>query len=100
MKFSRIIFFFTWPGLRSLFFSQHEGYGNAWRERFNPVRMKSAKTNWIYLELSLRKSLLLNVFVFTVSCCYLLFIDFTFLKNQYTMVEYKGSLDMISKSFG
>ena len=99
MKFARIIFFFTWPGLRSLFFAQHEGYGNAWRERFDPVRMKLAKTNWMYLELSLRKSLLLNLFVFTVSCCYLLFIHFTFLKNQYTIVENEGALDVISKTF-
>ena len=91
-------FFLTWPGLRSLFFAQHEGYGNAWRERFDPVRKKLAKTNWIYLELSLRKSLLLNLFVFTVSCCYLLFIHFTFLKNQYTIVENKGALDVISKT--
>ena len=25
--------------------------------------------------------------------------NFTFLKNQYTMVEYKGALDVISKTF-
>ena len=25
--------------------------------------------------------------------------NFTFLKNQYTMVEYKGTLDVISKTF-
>ena len=104
-----ISFFFTRSGLRSLFFAQHEGYGNAWRERFDPVRMKLAKTNWMYLELSLRKSRLLNLFVFTVSCCYLLFIHFTFLKNQYTIVENKGAssvklsgkldLDMRTKFF-
>ena len=104
-----ISFFFTRSGLRSLFFAQHEGYGNAWRERFDPVRMKLAKTNWMYLELSLRKSLLLNLFVYTVSCCYLLFIHFTFLKNQYTIVENKGAssvklsgkldLDMRTKFF-
>ena len=99
MKFARIIFLFTWPGLRSLFFAQHEGYGNVWRERFDPVHMKFAKTNSMYLELSLRKSLLLNLFVFTVSCCYLLFIHFTILKNQYTIVENKGALDVISKTF-
>ena len=104
-----ISFFFTRSGLRSLFFAQHEGYGNAWRERFDPVRMNLAKTNWMYLELSLRKSLLLNLFVYTVSCCYLLFIHFTFLKNQYTIVENKGAssvklsgkldLDMRTKFF-
>ena len=64
------------------------------------VRMKLAKTNWMYLELSLRKSLLLNLFVFTVSCCYLLFIHFTFLKNQYTIIENIGALDVISKTSG
>ena len=69
-----------------------------WNMEF-AVRMKLAKTNWMYLELSLRKSRLLNLFVFTVSCCYLLFIHFTFLKNQYTIVENKGALDVISKTF-
>ena len=63
------------------------------------VRMKLAKTNWMYLDLSLRKSLLLNLFVFTVSCFYLSFIHFIFLKNQYTIVENKGALDVISKTF-
>ena len=58
---------------------------------------------------SIRKSLLLNLFVFTVSCCYLLFIHFTFVKNQYTIVENKGAssvklsskldLDMRTKFF-
>ena len=79
-----------------------------WNMEF-AVRMKLAKTNWMYLELSLRKSSLLNLFVFTVSCCYLLFIHFTFLKNQYTIVENKGAssvklsgkldLDMRTKFF-
>ena len=37
--------------------------------------------------------------ILTVSFCYLLFTNFTFLKNQYMMVEYKGALDEISKTF-
>ena len=51
------------------------------------------------MELSLSKSVSLNRSVFAVSCCHLLFMNFTFLKNQYTMVEYKGALDVISKTF-
>ena len=46
-----VSYLFTWPGLRSLFLAQHEGYGNARREHFDPVHTKLAKTNWIYLEL-------------------------------------------------
>ena len=42
---------------------------------------------------------LLNCAVFTVCCCYSFFLNFTFLKNQYTMVEYKSALDVISKTF-
>ena len=77
-----------------------DGYWNARRESFDPVPIKLAKANWIYQKLSLsNKILLLNRSVFTVSCCHLLFMNFTFLKNQYTMVEYKGALDVISKTF-
>ena len=67
----------------------------------DPVPIKLAKTSWMYLGLSLRDLLfiLVNRSIFTVSLCYLLFNNFTFLKNQYTMVEYKGVLDVISKTF-
>ena len=40
-----------------------------------------------------------NRFIFSVSFCYFLLTNFTFLKKQYTMVEYKGALDVISKTF-
>ena len=67
----------------------------------DPVPIKLAKTSWIYLGLSLRDLFFISVnrSIFTVSLCYLLFNNFTFLKNQYTMVEYKGVLDVISKTF-
>ena len=42
---------------------------------------------------------LVNRSIFTVSLCYLLFNNFTFLKDQYTMVEYNGVLDVISETF-
>ena len=68
---------------------------------FDSLPINLSKTKRIYLGLSLRDFLfLVNVFFFlTVSFCYLLFMNFTFLKNQYTMVEYKGALDVISKTF-
>ena len=40
-----------------------------------------------------------NRFIFSVSFCYFLLTNFIFLKKQYTMVEYKGALDVISKTF-
>ena len=40
-----------------------------------------------------------NRFIFSVSFCYFLLTNFTFLKKQYTMVEYQGALDVISKTF-
>ena len=42
---------------------------------------------------------LVNRSIFTVSLCYLSFNNFTILKDQYTMVEYNGVLDVISETF-
>ena len=77
-----------------------DGYGNARCQSFVPIKL--AKTNWIYLGLSLRVFFFffsVNRFIFSVSFCYFLLTNFTFLKKQYTMVEYKGALDVISKTF-
>ena len=77
-----------------------DGYGNARRQSFDPVPIKLAKTNWIYLGLSLRELFFFGESFYSYCfLLYLLFTNFTFLKNQYMMVEYKGALDEISKTF-
>ena len=62
------------------FHSSHEtqiqdGCGKAWRQSFDPVPIKLAKSDWIYLgsQSFFRKSL-----YFYVSFCNLLFISFTY----------------------
>ena len=62
-----------------------DGYGNARRQSFDSVRIKLAKTNCMYLGLSLRDFSSwrgANCSFFTVSFFYLLFMNFSFIKES------------------
>ena len=76
-----------------------DGDRNARRESFDPVPLKLAKNQSNILGVASTKVSFDKLFC--TYCFLLLFIvhEFYFLKNQHTIVEYKGALDASSKTF-
>ena len=76
-----------------------DGDGNARRESFDPVPIKLAKNQSNILGVASTKVSFDKLFC---TYCFLLLLivhEFYFLKNQHTIVEYKGALDASSKTF-